>query len=521
MNRILPIALAALSLWMAVGTAKAQLIPIDLRRATEKRGHMPQFSVGSDRAMIFLRDEHQRDLKTLQDAAGFGYLRCHGIFNEEMHIVTRRADGSLAFDWTNVDRFIDQLAAVKIRPFVECGFMPLALASGTKTIFWWKGNVTPPKSQEEWAQFMQAFAKHEIEKRGLEEVRQWYFEVWNEPNLADFWTGGKDGYFQLYATTAKALKLADAKLRVGGPATAGMGWIPEFLTYCKDHDAPIDFVSSHSYAATEGFLDARGKGGTTLVTTPQTLVAEFTKARKDIQQSAFPALPLFITEWGPSYSARDPIHDSYFCAPFILEKLQQCAGVVDGMSYWAFSDQFEEPGPPQDPFHGGFGLLNVDGLRKPAFFAYQFLGRLYEARIPVDAPHVIATRDGTKVRVLLWDYQPPKADAPNNPFYTRDLPASPLPAAVLSFTGLPAGAYKVTRVGTGWQRNDVYDAYLALGKPAGKGAHLPADVLTKLQAASSGEAEPLPDLVVSATGTAEVQLPMRTNDVWLLSLETK
>jgi xylan 1,4-beta-xylosidase len=91
----------------------------------------------------------------------------------------------------------------------------------------------------------------------------------------------------------------------------------------------------------------------------------------------------------------------------------------------------------------------------------------------------------------------------------------------LSFAGLPQGTYRVWRVGTGWHRNDVYDAYLALGKPAGTGAHLPADVLAKLQAAASGHAEALPDVVVNSTGRAEIQLPMRTNDVWLLSVEKK
>jgi xylan 1,4-beta-xylosidase len=515
------VAAVGLSLLLDVGMVWAQSVEVDLRRATVPRSQVPEFCVGSDRAMIFLRDEHQRDLKALQAAARFRYLRCHGIFNEEMQIVTREADGSLRFDWANVDRFIDQLHAVGLRPFVECGFMPEALASGPQTIFWWKGNVTPPKKQEEWGRFIAAFATHEISRRGLAEVREWYFEVWNEPNLEGFWTGGKDGYFTLYETTARALKRVDGQLRVGGPATAGMGWIPELLAHCKEHEVPIDFISSHSYSAMQGFLDEKGKGGTTLVTTPETLFREFTRAREDIKHSAFPDLQLFISEWGPSYSPRDPIHDSYVCAPFILEKLRQCEKVADGMSYWAFSDQFEEPGPPHEPFNGGFGLMNFDGLRKPAFFAYDFLGQLYDAEVPVEAPRVIVTKRGSDVRALLWDYSPPKADAPNNPFYARDLPAAPEPDAVLRLAGLGEGTYAVSRVGTGWNRNDVYGAYLKMGKPAGKDAHLPAEALATLRRASSGEAESMPDLVVGASGEGEVRLPMRTNDVWLVSLAKK
>lgn len=497
----------------------AQEVRIDLHQKTVKRSNMWSFSVGSDRAKIFLRDEHRRDLRVLQDAVGFRYVRCHGIFNEEMKIVTRAADGSVHYDWANVDRFIDQLRAAKLRPFVECGFMPEALASGRQTIFWWRGNVTPPKSQEEWSAFIAEFARHEIGLRGRSEVRNWFFEVWNEPNLSGFWTGGQKGYFQIYATTSRALKSVDSKLRVGGPATAGMGWIPELLAFCNSQRVPIDFIASHSYAATQGFLDEHGRGGgTVLVTSPETLIAEFTRARNDIKKSAFPNLPLFITEWGPSYSPRDPIHDSYVCSPFILEKLRQCEGVVDGMSYWAFSDQFEEPGPPNQPFHGGFGLLNVDGLRKPAFFAYHFLSQLFPDEIPVDSPRAIVTKRGRNLRVLLWNYSPPRADAPNMPFYTRDLHPAPLPDATLSISGLAPGHYHVSRVGTGWNRNDVYGAYLALGKPTGNGAHLPPDVLDKLRAASAGTPEPMPDLHVDASGSAVISLPMRTNDVWLVDV---
>lgn len=493
-------------------------VTVDLQARRVRRSQLWSLSVGSDRAKIFLRPDHQRDLLDLQSQIGFRYLRCHGIFNEEMKIVSRQEDGSLRFDWTNVDSYLDQLKAAHIRPFVELGFMPEPIASGSRTIFYWRGNVTPPKVQHEWAELVTSFLRHEITRYGSGEVRKWYFEVWNEPNLDGFWTGGKAGYFQLYATSAEAIKSVDPKLRVGGPSTAGMGWIPEFLAYCHDHSVPVDFVSSHSYGSTEGFLDERGHGRTMLDPNPGSLGGEFRQARKDIASSAFPKLPLFISEWGPSYSPRDDVHDSYICAPFILEKLRTNEGVVDGMSYWAFSDQFEEPGPPNTPFHGGFGLMNVDGLHKPAFLAYRFLSQLKGKEIPTDNKHVIVTSQGKDMTALIWDYTPLKQDAPDTPFFHNDLAPSPLADFVLRLKGLKPGSYRVTRVGIGYRRNDAYDAYVQMGSPRGEGSHLPANVLQELRGATAARPEVLPDLAVAEDGNAEIRLPMRTNDVWFLDI---
>lgn len=515
---ILPYVIPGLGLLSLVTAAlTGETVRIDFRGTIHPRSSMGTFSVGSDRAKIFLRDEHQRDLLALQKDVGFRYLRCHGLFNEEMKVVSRAPDGSLRFDWTNVDAFINQLRKAKLKPFFELGFMPEPIASGKQTIFYWRGNVTPPAKMEEWSTLVSEFARHLIARYGRKEAQSFYYEVWNEPNLDGFWTGGKQGYLDLYAASARALKKVDPKLRVGGPATAGMGWIPELLEYCRANGVPIDFIASHSYAATQGFLDEKGQGGgTILVTTPGTLVDEFTRARRDIQQSAFPKIPLFITEWGPSYSPRDPIHDSYVCAPFVLEKIRQCEGVVDGMSYWAFTDQFEEPGPPNTPFHGGFGLMNVDGLKKPAYFAYSMLAKLYPAEIPIGQPRVIATKKGNALRVLLWDYSPPKADAPNDPFYKRDLKPTDLGTTTVEFRNLPNGAYRVSRLGVGYLRNDVYGAYTAMKDVKPKGAHLPEDALRTLNASYSPP-ERLPDVVVR-DGTARIELPMRTNDVWLLDI---
>jgi xylan 1,4-beta-xylosidase len=508
---MIPIFLAAL-------TSQTPSLTIDCQKTPIPRSDLYRFSVGSDRAKIFLRNEHQRDLSTLAKSVEFRYLRCHGIFNEEMDIIQRDEAGKITYNWKNVDAFIEQLRRVKIKPFVELGFIPEAIASGKKTIFYWKGNVTPPAQQKDWGDLVAAFAKHCITKYGLAEVRSWYFEVWNEPNLDGFWTGGQDGYFELYKTSAFALKAVDTKLRVGGPSTAGMGWIPEFLDYCAKNSVPVDFVSSHSYGTTEGFLDEKGRSHTTLSPNPNSLHGEFVAARANIKKSKFPNLPLFITEWGPSYSPRDPIHDSYICAPYILEKIRLNEGVVDGLSYWAFSDQFEEPGPPGRPFHGGFGLMNVDGLKKPAFHAYDFLGQLGPKEIKTDYSRAIVTPSRSGYIVLVWDYTAQKQDAPDDPFYHRDLPATPLPELVIRLTHAKPGTYKVTRQGVGYKRADLYGAYLDAGKPVDNKANLNSTNLKKLTEASTVKAESLPNLVVDAEGNGELRVPMRTNDVWLIKI---
>lgn len=507
-------ALAACST-VSLANSSDRTLHVDLKGKTVSRNQMGTFSVGSDRALIFLRPEHQRDLVAMQKQIGFRYLRCHGILNEEMKIVTRQPDGSLTFDWTNVDAFIDQLRAAKLKPFVELGFIPETLASGKQSIFWWRGNVTPPRDMEEWNLLVSELAKHAIQRYGRREVRSWYFEVWNEPNLDGFWTGGKDKYFELYANSARTLKKVDSRLRVGGPSTAGLAWIPEFVAYCEQNDVPLDFVSSHAYAAMQGFLDEQGKGGgTVLDTSPGTLVDGFVEARKNTPKK----LPLFITEWGPSYSPRDDIHDSYVCSPFILDKVRKSEGLVDGLSYWTFSDQFEEPGPPNRPFHGGFGLMNVDGLKKPAYYAYWMVAQLYKDELPVDHKNAIVTRKGDSIRLVLWDYSPFKQDAPNSPFYHRDLPAQPLGDVSIELSNLADGTYTLRRFGTGYMRNDVYDVYRTLN-PTVNGAHLSESDLETLRNVETGF-EKLPDLQVRH-GKGTIRLPMRTNDAWYLEVTKK
>lgn len=156
-------------------------------------------------APLLLRDDLQRHLAVLQREIRFRYCRFHGIFHDDMAVVSRRQDGSLAFRWAQVDKVLDALQRLGLRPRVEFSSMPVALASGAATIFDWEFDTTPPRDHAEWGQLVGAFIRHCLDRYGLDEIAQWYFEVWNEPNI-DFWTGSQNDYWRLYDVSAAALK---------------------------------------------------------------------------------------------------------------------------------------------------------------------------------------------------------------------------------------------------------------------------------------------------------------------------
>lgn len=503
--------------------APVRRIDVDVNRVKGPLNRAFRFSVGSDRAIIHLRPEHQRDLRFLKQTCGFDYMRFHGLLNEEMQIVRTSASGEISYDWTNIDHVYDFLVRdLKIRPIVELGFMPEPLASGKQTIFWWKGNVTPPRSYEQWEAMIEQLTRHLTQRYGSDEVRKWYFEVWNEPNLDGFWPAGEAEYFKLYASSVRAIKRVDPAYRVGGPATAGFGWIKETLDFCAEHDVPIDFIATHAYGATEGFLDEKGKGHTMLAASPISVIDGLPDVLDAIRGSKWPNLPVLVTEWGPSYSPRDPVHDSYFCAAWILHRLRRLPENVPAMSYWTFSDQFEESGIPDKPFHGGFGLLTMQGLPKPAYFAYRFLNELGDTELVARDSNAWACRDKSGgVQVLLWNYSHPDQDQPNAQFFARDWPARPTVPARLRVSNLTPGEHlvKVTRVG--YRHNDVYTAYLDLDSPTSqpdKPWLLLDDALVKLRPACTGT----PDtrkITLELNEPLLLDLPLNENDVYLITIE--
>ena len=165
--------------------------------------HYWEMCVGSCHAYTALREDYRQQLKKAHDELGFEYVRFHGLFNDDMGICKRRWNGEtkskyISYNFVNSDNIFEFLLSIGMKPFIELGFMPEAIASGTKTCFHYKGNITLPSDYEEWYKLVKAFTHHCVDRFGLDEVKTWYFEVWNEPNLDFFFDGTKEDYFELY-----------------------------------------------------------------------------------------------------------------------------------------------------------------------------------------------------------------------------------------------------------------------------------------------------------------------------------
>ena len=409
---------AALALIAAQGFAVAAStspqtvrLQVDAKAVGAPFPHFWEQMFGSGRAVLSLRDDYRKDLAAVHQATGFQYVRFHGIFDRDVGLVERGQDGKISYNFSYVDQIYDGLLAAGVKPYVELGFMPEALSSDPSKhhSFWYRPNVMPPKSYAEWDAMIRAFAKHLIDRYGIDEVATWYFEVWNEPNI-DFWGGEpkQSTYFKLYDNTARALKSVSPRLRVGGPATAQAAWVPAFLAHVHKEGVPIDFVSSHVY----GDDTAQNVFHTQENIPRKDMVCRaIAKVHDEIAASPYPKLPLVFSEYNASYANLPNVTDTVFMGPWLANTIRACAGKVAMMSYWTFSDVFEEQGVVRKPFYGGFGLIAEDRIDKPSFNAFAMLHKLGDERLPLTSDSALATRDtGGSLVLALWNYAPPVGD---------------------------------------------------------------------------------------------------------------
>jgi xylan 1,4-beta-xylosidase len=446
---------AMMSLFLLAGSAMvpayADTISIDASAPAHPFPHYWEQMFGSGRAILTLRESYRDDLRTVKQATDFKYVRFHAIFHDDVGIYDEDKRGNAVYNFSWLDQIYDGLLANGVKPFVELSFMPKKLAARQILhTFSDHANISPPKDYARWDALITAFAQHLIERYGIDEVASWYFEVWNEPNL-DFWGGSprQATYWKLYDHTARALKAANPQLRVGGPSTAQAAWVDAFIRHCKDNDVPVDFASTHVYA-NDTSEDVFGTNES--IPRDAMVCRAVRKVHEQIKASALPELPLIWSEFNASFKDETDVTDATYMGPWLADMIRRCDGLVDMMSYWTFSDVFDEQGVVKTPLYGGFGLIASGSIPKPAFNAFKLLHRLGAQRIEVPSDHVLATRntDGSLV-LAVWNYAPPEQHG--------DAPVT----ITLQLKNGKASRALVSRVDS--THGDIHAAYAAMGSP--------------------------------------------------------
>jgi xylan 1,4-beta-xylosidase len=429
--------------------------------------------------------ELREALRRVHDELGVGSVRAHGILCDDLGAY-REIDGEPVHDFTGIDRVYDMVVALGMRPVVELGFMPRDLARDPdRTVFAYGATISPPADWDRWADLVRALAAHLVDRYGRGEVRDhWLFEVWNEANLSVFWSGTPAEYWRLYEVSARAVKDVDPGIRVGGPASAAVGWVDEQMRV----DAPVDFLSTHVYG------------------TPPLDLRPLADGR-----------PLLWTEWGVTATHGNEINDTVFAATFLLRGMRSCAGRVDALAPWVASDHFEELGRPQRFLHGGFGLLTVGNLAKPKYRALRLADRLGDTELPLalagdGAGSLVeawaARASDGRVGALLWN---------GTLDHSKIHRCAELDRRVtVRFTGLADGPYTLRT----WRVDSDHGDLAARWRDLGGGADWPTEQQWATLAAQDGldESEPARPVAPEPPGVASVTLDLPMPGIALLEL---
>jgi len=473
----------------------------DLATPARPLRHPWRTCVGSCHAPTALRADWQRQIARARAELGFAHVRFHGLLSDDMGTVLV-LDDQLVYSFLNIDRVFDFLRSIGMRPVVELSFMPAALASGGDTVFRYRGNVTPPRRMEDWSRLVSTLVGHWVERYGLDEVARWPLEVWNEPNLRAFWTGGQAAYFDLYQASWNPVKAISPRLQVGGPATAANAWLPEFVAWSERNACPPDFLSTHYYP-TDAFGNEHSDTVSQLAAAPLSVMRD--RARE--ARAAAGARPLYYTEWNITSNSRDEMHDGPFCAALATRFALDVDDLVDAASWWTFSDIFEENWLPSRPFHGGFGLLTLHDIAKPVYRGFELVARLGSRAWTVAGAHptvaawVGGGEDARSSAVLVSNVAMPR----------HEIRAERVAVRLSGLAGRRPRAATVTRIDE--SHANPRAAWHAMGSPD---YPLPRQV-DALQAASALAGEPIG--VAGDGATADVVLALPPNAIALVEID--
>lgn len=428
------------------------------------------------RAYEGLLGEVQEQMRIIQKEIGFEYVRFTGIFNDEMMVYSENELGEPIYNWNYVDKLIDFLQSVNLKPFINIGYMPESLAKDKVYIFKWKGNVSFPSSMDKWNTLIKEFILHLIERYGKEIVDTWSFEIWNNPDLSNhFWYETREKYFEFFKNTLNSIKGISEEISVGGPSGGSLFdknhfnfWMNDLYKYMKNNKYSFDFFSMHIFSSLKKDDYVSSKYG---LTTNKTLVNDLVTLKNQINTKCNKTMKLIVSEWNPGAFYGDYTHDTSFMATNIVENIINIFDKIDGLAFWSFTDVFEEYGIGHNIFHGGFGLFTLNGLKKSSYNAYLLLNKLGNEIIDRGDGWIV-TKNEKNIQVLMCNHlnfnkqylsgNYSKADYYNRYQVFED---DKLKEIKIVLKNLEKGKYLLKRTRLNRDSGSVFDAWIKMGAP--------------------------------------------------------
>ncbi len=454
---------------------------VDCTHTERTLRHSWRTVVGVGRAKELLYSEVQDMLRQLQRDVGFRYLRFHGIFSDDMLVCRTGRDGALQFSFTLVDKALDFILSIGLKPQIQFSFMPAAMAAEPdRTVFASPFTISLPRRMEEWNRLVTLFLTHVQKRYGTQEIRSWLYSVWNEPDTSRQMFGFEDRqqFFTLYEATCRTVKEFDSELVFGAPSLfpitkENYKWMRDYLSFADVHGCRPEFIDVHYYSDDFHQLPP----GVSTFTAPATANGDpdhfgkfITELHDFLEQESVGHLPVYITEWNLTVSHRSLINDTCFKGCYLVKNFLENYDRVDAVGYWCLTDFLEEYQPAQHLFHGGMGLFTVNGIKKAPYYAMEMLSRLGDTLVAAGEGYFV-TRRGERMVMVFYHYEH------FNPLFVQEgfglsltsrdgvFPNGCDLEVSLTLTHLPDGLYRVRETILNRQHGSCFDRWVDMGAP--------------------------------------------------------
>ena len=453
---------------------------VEAKRHGQTLTHIWRLFTAVGRAKELLFADVQQMLTQLQRTVGFRYIRFHGIFSDDMMVCCRTRGGQLQFSFTLIDKALDFLLSIGLKPMIQFSFMPSALAADPQhTVYANPFVISPPRDMTLWQRLVEDFLAHISRRYGRAEIRTWLYSVWSEPDTSQYMFGlGKDQvYYELYELTWRTVKTFDPMLPFGSPSLFPVSqgsyeWLERYIGFCRGNGCLPEFVDIHFYS--DDFERLEHDTATFLYTLPLKADPDYfskylSKLQSFLKTHRLDRLPLHITEWNLTVSHRNLLNDTCFMACYVVKNFLENYDRASSFGYWTLTDFIQENQIPTQVYHGGLGLFTYNGVEKPAYHVFAMMTKLGDTLLDSGDGYFITRREDGAVVMMLYNYEHCNTLFTSEGFgltATDRYGVFPLSQALdvsLTLTGLPEPVCRVRETIVNRDHGSSFDRWAAMG----------------------------------------------------------